>query len=75
MIPTCAILPTIVRQANRMNRNEHEAYVARVRAEIDHQLDLAAIREARRETRNCLIAVGVFLLLAGIAVFGPSLVY
>ena len=72
MIPTCAILPTIVRQANRMNRYEREA---RVRAEIDHQLDLAAIREARRETRNCLIAVGVFLLLAGAAVFGPSLVY
>lgn len=72
MIPTCAILPTIVRQANRMNRNEYEA---RVRAEIDHQLDLAAIHEARRETRNCLIAVGVFLLLAGIAVFGPALVY
>lgn len=72
MISTCAILPTIVRQANRMNRNEYEA---RVRAEIDHQLDLAAIREARRETRNCLIAVGVFLLLAVIAVFGPSLVY
>jgi len=72
MIPTCAILPTIVRQANRMNRNEHEA---RVRAEIDHQLDLAAIRAEKREKRNCLIAVGVFLLLAGIAVFGPSLVY
>lgn len=74
MISTCAILPTIVRQANRMNRYEHEARVARVRAEIDHQLDLAAIREARRETRNCLIAVGVFLLLAAIAVFGPTLV-
>ena len=72
MIPTCAILPTIVRQANRMNRYEYEA---RVRAEIDHQLDLAAIREARRETRNCLIVIGVFLLLAGIAVFGPALVY
>lgn len=71
MISTCAILPTIVRQANRMNRYEHED---RARAEIDHQLDLAAIREARRETRNCLIAVGVFLLLAAIAVFGPTLV-
>lgn len=72
MISTCAILPTIVRQANRMNRNEYEA---RGRAEIGHQLDLAAGREEGRETRNCLIAIGVFLLLAGIAVFGPSLVY
>lgn len=75
MIPTCAILPTIVHQTNRMNRNEHEVRIARIRAEIDHQLDLAAIREARRETRNCLIAVGMFILLAAIAVFGPSLVY
>lgn len=72
MIPTCAILPTIVRQVNRMNHNE---YKTRVRAEIDHQLDLAAIRAERRENRNCLIVVGVFLLLAGIAVFGPALVY
>lgn len=69
MIPTCAILPTIVRQANRMNRY---ADAAVVHNEIDRQLTVA---EEKREFRNCLIAVGIFLFLAGIAVFGPSLVY
>ena len=74
MIPTCAILPTIVRQANRQREYAEKHGLIRENGWPTPKNTLTPAEE-KKEIRNCLIAIGVFLLLAGIAVFGPSLVY
>ena len=72
--PAANMTPTIVRQANRQREYAEKHGLIRENGWPTPKNTLTPAEE-RREVRNCLIVVGVFLLLAGIAVFGPSLVY